>query len=220
MLYIKAECLSCFDVSQALFHFLLIHSKSLLYFTERNEIESCNLWNELKSVICEMEISHIEFWEISLIFNTTAFIPMRATSHLASFSRSYFGTRSLNHENSEVAYWPPLKVSKADVSSVCPSLKSSLRWRTYFMNSVDKNKLPLPIRWLTNFTLQYLELISAIHSPNSLYFSITSSITSRLSMDAKPSVSFPIVTGSEMFAFKYSNKFSVGLVSKLHVKVL
>ena len=66
-------CLSCFHVSWPLFYFLLIHGESLLYFTKRNKIEICSLWNELKSVICKMEISHVEFWEISLIFNTTAF---------------------------------------------------------------------------------------------------------------------------------------------------
>ena len=31
----------------------------------------------------------------------TDFIPMKAPSHLASSSRRYFGTRSLNRENSE-----------------------------------------------------------------------------------------------------------------------
>ena len=33
--------------------------------------------------------------------NLTDFIPMKAPSHLASSSRRYFGTRSLNRENSE-----------------------------------------------------------------------------------------------------------------------
>ena len=35
---------------------------------------------------------------------TLLFIPKRTTSHLASSARRNFGTRSLNRENSEVAY--------------------------------------------------------------------------------------------------------------------
>ena len=54
-----------------------------------------------------ISLSHTEFREIFFHFHhqgTLLFIPNRATSHLASSSRRNFGTRSLNNENSEVAY--------------------------------------------------------------------------------------------------------------------
>lgn len=44
------------------------------------------------------------------------YAPTRATSHLASFSRCNFGTGSVNHESSEVAYFFYINILITDKS--------------------------------------------------------------------------------------------------------
>ena len=68
------------------------------------------LWSlaEEASLISNFSFFHFEFPEILAHFQyhgTSFFTPTKAISHLASLSRRYFGTRLLNRENSEVAYW-------------------------------------------------------------------------------------------------------------------
>ena len=88
---------------------LKIGSVSLLGSSVRTLMYAVNLDmdNSLKWVIfkhskradkkrCTVEVRWGIFSE-----NLTDFIPMKAPSHLASSSRRYFGTRSLNRENSE-----------------------------------------------------------------------------------------------------------------------
>ena len=68
-----------------------------------------SLWGECLSAKLFL-LSNTEFWEIfAHLHGSLFFIPMRATSLLASFSRRYFGTRSMKSKNSEVNLfrkWP------------------------------------------------------------------------------------------------------------------
>ena len=81
--------LSC--INQTVLHFVFPFLPSLLFMSFLNNFS----------------LSHIEFGKIftyslcSLLFSL---YPMGATLHLAMYSHLNFGTRSLNHKNSEVTY--------------------------------------------------------------------------------------------------------------------
>ena len=91
-----------------------------------------SLWGECLSAKLFL-LSNTEFWEIfAHLHGALFFIPMRATSLLASFSRRYFGTRSMKSKNSEVNLfrkWPiPTLQKKCRMTNVWTQKKSK-KWR-------------------------------------------------------------------------------------------
>ena len=77
--------------------------QQLLWFALLLELNSSVFFSPTNKFL----LSNTEFREIYVHFHSHGSlfcIPMRATSHLASFSSRNFGTISLKSENSEVAY--------------------------------------------------------------------------------------------------------------------
>ena len=94
----------------------------------------------------------LKFEKFSLVFSTLStllFFPMKAPSHLTSSSRRYFGTRSLNRENSEAAFVSDVKFNRVGVphnSFLAAAFKkvffvsSHVSCRIFYVKSTFKNK--------------------------------------------------------------------------------